>query len=118
MEEEDLVEEADRKGKLLGDYLNSLKDNSHVGDVRGLGLMRAVEIVEDKKTLKPFPRKTKTAERLYQTLMDSGILTYTCTGFACGDGDALMLGPPYIIQKNEIEEVVKGFHGALKKVFG
>jgi len=75
-----------------------------------------VEIVADKKTLKPFPRSAKTAERLYLHLLDSGILTYTCAGFAGGDGDALMLGPPYIIKDGELKDIVDGMRKALDKV--
>lgn len=116
MEREDLVSEADRKGRILGELLESLKDHPNVGDTRGIGLMRAVEIVADKKTLKPFPRSAKTAERLYLHLLDSGILTYTCAGFAGGDGDALMLGPPYIIKDGELKDIVDGMRKALDKV--
>ncbi|NCP09168.1 hypothetical protein GW860_09760, partial [bacterium] len=37
-------------------------------------------------------------------------------GFAGGDGDALMLGPPYIIKEDELKDIVDGIRKALDKV--
>lgn len=118
IERENLVEEAQRKGKLLEGLLDQLKEHPKVGDARGIGLMRALEIVADKETMRPFPRSAKTAERLYERLKKGGILTYTCTGFAGGEGDALMLGPPFVIRDDDLSAISTGIREALDEVLG
>src|SRR5262245_19984099 len=59
LEREGLIEAAAQKGKKLLDGLNQLRTLDAVGDVRGLGLMAGVELVEDKATKKPFPPARK-----------------------------------------------------------
>ncbi len=100
LEREKLVERAQSLGRYLEQRLAPLADHPHVGQIRGIGLMWAIEIVRDKKTLAPYPRKEKLTERLAERLMDMGVLVYKCTGFANGDGDAIMLGPPFNISES------------------
>ena len=69
-------------------------------------MMWAIELVQDKASLRPYPRKDRVTERLHQSLKEAGVITYTCTGFADGEGDAIMLGPPFIISEEELTMVV------------
>jgi len=115
LEKEDLVNRAHDLGKYLGKTLETVSDHPHVAEVRGIGMMWAVEFVKDSETLAPFPRKMKLTEKIFDALMAVGVITYKCAGFSEGDGDAIMLGPPFTIQKEELDLVVEAIVPALEK---
>ncbi len=73
-----------------------------VVDIRGKGLLWGVELAQDRTTLKPFPRELKVTERVREAMLRRGVLVYPSTAFAGKDGDAVMFGPPYIIEPSEI----------------
>lgn len=107
LEREKLVERVAEMGKILGQRLKErLKDIACVGDVRGLGFMWGVELVKNKETLEPFPRREKVIERVWETLFNKGIITYKATGLAGVNGDALMVAPPFIIEEKEMNLVI------------
>ncbi|MGQ9645332.1 MAG: aspartate aminotransferase family protein [Thermodesulfobacteriota bacterium] len=109
-----LVEKSSSRGEYLLQRLEELKDFSFVGDVRGRGLMTAIEFVKDKKTKEPFPRTAKFTERVIDSAFDNGLVLYPGTGFVDGvNGDMVMVGPPLIIQENQIDEIIE----ILKKTF-
>src|SRR5215468_12566549 len=64
--------------------LDTLLDLPHVGDVRGLGLLLAVEFVADKKTKDPFPAQKAFSARVGQIAAQRGVLVYPMQG--CVDG--------------------------------
>lgn len=116
LEKEDLVRRAHELGEYLGNILTSLSDHPHVAEIRGIGMMWAVEFTKDKQTLAPFPRERKITEKIFDALMEAGIITYKCIGFAQGEGDAIMLGPPFTIKRQELDLVVDGIKTVLEKV--
>jgi adenosylmethionine-8-amino-7-oxononanoate aminotransferase len=119
IESEGLVERVDRLGKVLGDRLRQwLGTHPHVGDIRGIGFMWGVEFVKDRATLAPFPREAKVVERLWDALFQDGIIAYKSSGLAGRDGDALMLGPPFIIDEELLERVVEGLAKGVRSVLG
>jgi len=118
LEKEMLVQRADDLGHYLGKTLKTLEKHPHVAQVRGIGMMWAVEFVNEKETLKPFPRKEKVAETIWDHLMRSGVITYPCIGFAGGEGDAIMLGPPFIITHEELDRVMASLASVIEKVLG
>ena len=104
----DLVKQSKKMGKYLLARLNSLKELDAVGDVRGLGLMTAVELVQDKKTKTPFPRKKQIAEKVLQTALRKGLNLYFAVGFTeKEEGDAIMVAPPFIVSEKEIDKIIK-----------
>jgi len=106
-----------RFGKILGDKLiDRLADHKHVGNIRGLGFLWGVELVQDKKNLKPFPRSERIAERLWETAFQKGVLIYSSTGLAGIDGDALLIGPSFIIEEKEMDTVVEVVAEAIANV--
>jgi adenosylmethionine-8-amino-7-oxononanoate aminotransferase len=113
----DLVAASASMGALFLEKLGSLWALPVVGDVRGLGLMAGVELVADRETKAPFPRADKVAEQIQAAAMARGLITYYGTGMADGvDGDAILLGPPFIITEPQIDELVTALRGAIAEV--
>jgi adenosylmethionine-8-amino-7-oxononanoate aminotransferase len=109
LRERHLVEAAETQGKRLRVGLEDrLGDHPAAGDIRGLGLMVAVELVADRATKTPFPRRRRVAERAVAAARDLGLLLYSSTGCADGtDGDLVMLGPPLVVADPEVDELVE-----------
>ena len=109
-----LVERSSSRGDYLLRRLEELKAFSFVGDVRGKGLMTAIEFVKDQKTKEPFPRTAKFTERVIDSAFENGLVLYPGTGFVDGvNGDMVMVGPPLIIEESQIDEIIE----ILKKTF-
>ena len=112
--ERKLVEQCVRRGEYLLKRLKELKAFPFVGDVRGKGLMTAIEFVKDQKTKEPFPRAAKFTERVIDLAFENGLVLYPGTGFVDGvNGDMVMVGPPLIIEEGQIDEIME----ILKKTF-
>jgi adenosylmethionine-8-amino-7-oxononanoate aminotransferase len=115
LREGSLVEACREKGERLANELSaSLGQQALVGDVRGLGLMVGVELVEDPDSRSPFPRTERLTERVVASAKDQGLLLYSSTGCADGtNGDLVMLGPPFVISDAELTEIVEKLAHAL-----
>jgi adenosylmethionine-8-amino-7-oxononanoate aminotransferase len=99
LEEEGLIENAARMGARLREGLESLRDLDGVGDIRGLGLMQAVELVEDKETRKPFDPSLNVGPRLAREARDRGLISRV-------KGDSFLMAPPLVITEHEIDQIV------------
>ncbi len=114
IKEKNLVERASSRGEYLLRRLEELKEFPFVGDVRGKGLMTAIEFVKDQETKEPFPRAAKFTERVIEAAFENGLVLYPGTGFVDGiNGDMVMVGPPFIIEESQIDEIID----ILKKTF-
>ena len=109
LRERRLVEAAETQGKRLRAGLEArLAGHPAAGDIRGLGLMVAVELVADLATRAPFPREARVAERVVAAARDRGLLLYSSTGCADGaEGDLVMLGPPLVVTDPEVDEMAE-----------
>lgn len=113
----DLINKASKAGDYLMSKLEKLRSFDIVGDVRGKGLMTAVEFVKDKKTKEPFPRKLHISEKISDIAQNKGLILYFCVGFADGmNGDAVMVAPSFNVTKKEIDEIVKIFSESIREV--
>jgi adenosylmethionine-8-amino-7-oxononanoate aminotransferase len=103
-----LVEAADssRSGSPAAQFkqgLETLRDETAVGDVRGIGLLWAVEFVADKATKRPFPPGHNFAARVAAAALQRGLLVYPMQGCVNGiSGDHLLLAPPAVITPSQI----------------
>lgn len=119
LQERRLVQAADsgREGSVASNLqiaLESLRDLETVGDVRGIGLLWAVEFVADKKTKKPFPSDLNFAAKVGQAAAKRGLLVYPIQGCVDGDsGDHLLIGPPAVITNEQIAWAVAELRSAI-----
>ena len=80
--------------------------NPHVGDIRGRGLFRGIEIVADRETKTPFDPTRKIAARIKSAAMAEGLICYPMSGTIDGQrGDHILLAPPFIISEAQIDEL-------------
>ncbi|MBI2677866.1 MAG: aminotransferase class III-fold pyridoxal phosphate-dependent enzyme [Candidatus Koribacter versatilis] len=97
--------------------LQRLAEHASVGDVRGMGLLWAVEFVAEKKTKQPFPAEQQFAARVAAAAFKRGVLVYPMQGCADGiAGDHLLLAPPAIISGEQIAWAVGQLSDAIKDV--
>jgi len=119
LERDRLVDRAAEMGTYLEECLRQrLSDSSRVLDIRGVGLMWGVELGQDKSSLKPFPREQKIAERTREAMFQRGALVYLSSGFAGKDGDAIVIGPPFVIDRTEIDTAVETLALTIKDLLG
>ncbi|MCL5799853.1 MAG: acetyl ornithine aminotransferase family protein [Candidatus Thermoplasmatota archaeon] len=109
IKKEKAVENSEKMGKVLRKRLLELQEKyKQIGDVRGLGLMQAVDFVKDRKTREP---DTKLRDRIEYTAFQNGLLTLS-TGLS-----AIRLIPPLIVNESQInmgvEALEKGIKAAL-----
>ena len=104
-------------GRELMQALEPLKSHRHVGDIRGLGLLAAIEFLKVKETGEPFPRESNIAERMRQAAFQRGVLTYPGQGCVDGArGDHLLLAPPFIVTTEECRMVADAISAAADEV--
>jgi adenosylmethionine-8-amino-7-oxononanoate aminotransferase len=107
IKENHLVERSRERGAYLLKRLENLKSFPFVGDVRGKGLMAAIEFVKDQKTKEPFQRSERFTERVIDLAFEKGLVLYSGTGFVDGvNGDMIMFGPPFVIEESQIDEII------------
>jgi hypothetical protein len=117
LEREQLVQRVAEVGGVLGNTLKShLSDLPWVGDVRGIGFLWGLELVRDKASNTPFPRKQKVTEKIWQALFENGIITYKSTGLAGIDGDAIIVAPPFVTDTSDFEVVAEKLKAAIEHV--
>ena len=118
LEEEALVEASAAKGERLKGLLEAgLGGHPNVGEIRGRGLLLGVELVADRETRAPFPRSERVAERVLQAGREAGVLLYSGTGLADGtNGDAIVLGPPFVVTDDELVAIADRLTAAIEQV--
>lgn len=112
IEEENLIQRAAEMGNYLHESLLQLMELPVVGDVRGKGMLWAVEFVKDKSTKEPLPADKNVKMDIVMQCMMKGVFFYP--GYyqdAQGRGDHIMLSPPFIITEEQVDFMV----GVLKE---
>ncbi len=96
------------KGKVLEDLLKKkFNQHPHIGDIRGRGLFRAVELVHDRDNKAAFDPELKLAAKIKKSAQENGLLCYPMSGTIDGKlGDHVLLAPPFTISENELDFVV------------
>jgi adenosylmethionine-8-amino-7-oxononanoate aminotransferase len=100
LEKENLVERAAVLGTRLLEKLSPLKEHKYVGEIRGLGLLAAIELVADKNTKQHFPAEANIGKAIKQELFRRGLNTRVL-------GEIICLAPPLIISEEEIDQIAQ-----------
>ena len=87
-----------------------------IGDVRGQGLLLAVELVEDRDSKRAFAADRRVTERLGAIAQDLGLLIYGRRTNGGRYGEWVMIAPPLIAGDGEIDEIVSLFDQALSQL--
>ncbi|MDD1748418.1 MAG: aminotransferase class III-fold pyridoxal phosphate-dependent enzyme [Methanothrix sp.] len=115
--ERDLIGNAERTGAYLKTRLEELKERSPiVGDVRGRGLLCAVELVSDKATKRVFPSSVYVTDRLRIVGLRHGLILYARRQSGGKYGEWSMITPPLIITREQVDELVERFERALNEL--
>ena len=118
--EEDLLGNVRAMGEMLDRALTErLGNHRHVGDVRGRGLFRGVELVADRATKEPFDPDRRLHARIKTEAMQRGLICYPMGGTVDGrKGDHVLLAPPFIIEPEHVELIVDRLAAAIDAAIG
>jgi 4-aminobutyrate aminotransferase len=101
IEEDDLRTNAAVVGKYFREKLEGLKDKHDlIGDVRGMGLMQALELVKDRKTKEP---ATAAIAAMMEETKKRGLLI----GKGGFYGNVIRMSPPLNISKADVDEAIR-----------
>jgi adenosylmethionine-8-amino-7-oxononanoate aminotransferase len=114
----DIVEREDLPGNAgrIGDYLigrlrELLRNQRHIGEIRGIGLMMTVEVVADPVSKALFPAEVDLAWTLQTALRRNGVL-------ARAGADGISLAPPLSITQTEADELAEASARAIREAIG
>jgi len=113
-----LVQQVNPLGeKLQASLTDAFGQHPHVGDIRGRGLFRGIEIVEDRSSKTPFDPKRSIHKALKKAAFEEGLACYPMGGTIDGvRGDHVLLAPPFIMSEEQIGEVTGKLDRAFKRV--
>ncbi len=103
IESEQLVEQAARRGERLQEGLRrAFADVPNVGEVRGRGLLGAVEFVASTSPTVPFERSRGVAARVVAKCLDRGLITR-----ALPASDTIAFSPPFVVTEDELDSMIE-----------
>jgi hypothetical protein len=116
IERDDLLARVRSRGavlrRMLGDVFGV---HEHVGDIRGRGLLLALEFVRDRETREPFAPERKLHAAIKAEAMARGLLVYPMGGTIDGQhGDHVLLAPPFIATPADLSEIVSRLSDAVE----
>lgn len=108
-----------KQGENLVDGLQTkLGQHPFVGDIRGRGLFRGVELVANRETKDPFDPALKINAKIKKAAFARGLMAYPMGGTIDGvRGDHVLFAPAFIVTEDDIAKIVDLFAGALDDVF-
>ncbi len=110
IEKENFPQQAADKGEYLLDQLRvTLTDHPHVGDIRGLGLMCGVEIVEDRASKRSFDAGKKIGAQIQLAMTERGLFTRI-------RDDVILMAPPIVIELDHLDRMVEIVNDAINSV--
>ncbi|MCB1311049.1 MAG: aspartate aminotransferase family protein [Sedimentitalea sp.] len=107
LQEQKLIENAAAMGAELKAELTKLMERyPFIGDVRGLGLLLAFELVADRETMTPLPKGLNAYNRLVDLAYERGLIIYSRRTRGGTEGDHFMVCPPLILTRGQIDEII------------
>jgi adenosylmethionine-8-amino-7-oxononanoate aminotransferase len=112
-----LVRRSREMGEYLFEKLEPLWELPIVGDIRGLGLFCGIEFVKNKHTKESFALELNVSKKIFDAAFERGLLTYPGSCGADGiSGDHILIAPPFIITKEQIDELVSILRESIEEV--
>lgn len=110
IEEDKVLERAEETAKWLTEKLTeALGSHKNVGEIRHIGLIHAIELVENRERKAPLPQKERTGYKIYQEALKRGLLLRPL-------GDVLYFNPPLNITREELAFAIEAAKGAIEAV--
>ncbi|MGX0902669.1 adenosylmethionine-8-amino-7-oxononanoate aminotransferase [Roseovarius sp. MBR-79] len=120
-----VIDEIERQGMManamaMGDLLRSrlealMQRYEIVGDVRGMGLLQAFELVADRETRAPLPKHLDAHDRLVEAAYDEGLIIYSRRSRGGHEGDHFLVAPPMIVTPAQVDEIMEKLTRALDR---
>ena len=112
VERDGLVDQAAKRGAYMLERLRErFEDHPYVAEVRGEGLIAAVELVASRDPLRRFDPALKMGARVARASLGHGVITR-----ALPEADTIAFSPPFIVTESEIDQMVEGTGAALEEV--
>ncbi|MYD42911.1 MAG: aspartate aminotransferase family protein [Gammaproteobacteria bacterium] len=115
LDEENLVAQVEPKGRKLKTKLQgAFSNHPHVAEIRGRGLLQAIELVENRDTLEPYDVQKRIGGKVANLSMEKGVCFYPG-----GNGivkDVLVIGPPFTINDDQMDDLVRTLSEAVDEV--
>ncbi|MEO9780039.1 MAG: aspartate aminotransferase family protein [Sedimentitalea sp.] len=103
--------------KLHQRLVDRFGQHPHIGDLRGRGLFRGIEIVENRETKTPFDPARGVAGKIKRAAFEAGLVCYPMSGTIDGrQGDHILLAPPFIINDDQLDELTDKVEQAITAV--
>ncbi|MGA9254284.1 MAG: aspartate aminotransferase family protein [Roseobacter sp.] len=118
MLERNLIPRVQTQGEVLQAKLTErFGQHPNVGDIRGRGLFRGMELVSDRETKAPFDPARGVAGKIKKAAFEAGLICYPMSGTIDGrTGDHILLAPPFIIEDAQIDELTDKLEMAIAAV--
>jgi 4-aminobutyrate aminotransferase-like enzyme len=111
----DLVNRAAERGARLRAGLEALQDRFPIiGDIRGLGLLLAVELVADRDSKTPLPNDIQPADRVRVHGLRHGLMIYSRATSGGRYGHWFIVAPPLIISETDCDELLERLEASLR----
>ncbi len=112
IEKENFPNQAAVKGdRLLKSLKDALGDHPNVGEIRGLGMMCAIEYVKDRDTKAPFDASAAIGPKVHAATVERGM-------FSRVRGDVYCLAPPIVTSEETLDEIVSILADSTRAVLG
>ncbi len=113
-----LIGKVREQGAKLHDKLTDrFGQHPHVGDIRGRGLFRGIELVADRETKDPFDPARGVAAKIKKAAFEARLVCYPMSGTIDGQrGDHILLAPPFIITDDQLDELTDKLDQAISAV--
>jgi lysine--8-amino-7-oxononanoate aminotransferase len=107
--EDQIVENVQRKSRVIAEALSAFHELAHVGDIRQIGFMAGIELVADKHTKEPFPWESRTGYEVTLKMRELGMLSRPM-------GDVIVFMPPLASSESELLEMIAIMKKAIRSL--
>lgn len=112
LREQNILQKAQEHAQYLSAQMREhVGNHPNVGEIRSIGLIHAIELVQEKENKKPFDATLRIGYQIYQEALKLGLVLRPL-------GDVLYFNPPLTIQKGELDQAIVRAKEAMKKVLG